>query len=163
MVAMLFDFNLSDEIVFGGRMGLMVGGTLPYMSAEHLRAVEQGGAVGFTDDVYSLGVVLFELLTGERPFPTGRGAFGEVIEQTVDDRRNGCSPVQREDSVVSPGLESIVRKCLDPTPGWRYQYAGELLEDLDAHLCDQHLKHAVDRSLANAPASGGAGTRGLPR
>ncbi|MCA9797851.1 MAG: protein kinase, partial [Candidatus Eremiobacteraeota bacterium] len=69
---MLLDFNLSDEAVVHGGQSLVVGGTLPYMAPEQLAAVSDGRRLAPQADLYAVGVILYELLTGERPYPDRR-------------------------------------------------------------------------------------------
>src|SRR5262249_56245954 len=69
---MLLDFNLAQR-VHADPASAMLGGTVAYMAPEHLRALArqetvQARAVDARADVYSLGMVLFEMLTGARPF-----------------------------------------------------------------------------------------------
>ena len=75
---MLLDFNLAVEQVADSPEDEMrralVGGTLPYMSPEHLDAFNPNGttpalAVNERSDIYAMGLILFEMLTGEPPFP----------------------------------------------------------------------------------------------
>ena len=70
---MLLDFNLADGALAGDEASLTVGGTLPYMAPEHLDAVRSGAAVDARCDLFALGVILFELLTGRRPYVDWRG------------------------------------------------------------------------------------------
>src|SRR3954454_9061000 len=67
-VPMLLDFNLSSDSSSHQKATLLVGGTLPYMAPEHLHATRDGAPVLAVSDIYSLGVIAFELLTGRRPF-----------------------------------------------------------------------------------------------
>jgi TolB-like protein/Tfp pilus assembly protein PilF len=96
-------------------------GTLPYMSPEQL----WGRPPDFRSDIYSAGVVLYEMATGKRPFqgkvPT---AISEAILHTDPPAPRQLSPA------ISPGLESIILKCLEKEPAARYQTARELSADL---------------------------------
>jgi len=75
-------------------------------------------------DTYSLGVILFELLTGERPF---RGSFREVLEQVVRDEPP--SP-RRFNARIPKDLETITLRCLEKDPAARFPTALSLKEDL---------------------------------
>jgi len=103
-------------------------GTLAYMSPEQVEG--DRAAVDSRSDVYALGVVLFELLTGELPYPARGNAF-EVM-RTIRDvpprRPSGVLPALRGD------LETIVLKCLAKEAERRYATAGELGKDLRRFL-----------------------------
>ena len=153
---MLLDFNLStprrakshEESEKG-----MLGGTLPYMSPEHLDAFNPDGttppeAVDERSDIYSLGLILFETIAGEHPFhepPAGMPML-KVISFLSEQRKK--APLLR---AVVPGapwsLHSIVLKCLDPDPDRRYSRARDLSEDLNRFLADRPLKHAPELSV----------------
>ncbi len=97
-------------------------GTLPYMAPEQLR----GHKADARTDIYSCGAVLYEMITGKRPFPgvSGPQLVGAILEQ----------PPSRPSTTnrgVSPALESIVLKALDKDPERRYQSARELKVDLE--------------------------------
>jgi serine/threonine protein kinase/predicted Zn-dependent protease len=143
---MLLDFNLAEDT---GRApgAAMIGGTLPYMAPEHLEAF--GGTsrnVDARSDIYSLGVILYELLTGRTPFTRRTGPPEKVLPDLLAERRQGAPEVSRYNREVSPAAEAIVRKCLDPEPGRRYQTALALKEDLDRHLADLPLGHQPEPS-----------------
>jgi hypothetical protein len=104
---LLADFNVAfDRGRKGDDAGL--GGTLAYMAPEYLAAVKEKRPdwVDARCDIFSLGVVLHELATGVRP-PNAPAA---------------ADPLDR----VPRELAAVVRRCLDPDPGRRYQTATEL-------------------------------------
>jgi serine/threonine protein kinase len=142
--AMLLDFNLSDDILSGGPLCTLVGGTLPYLAPEQLESLRTGERVGPQADIYSVGVMLFELLAGRPPFPVRRGALDEVLEPMRSDRR--ASPFLRD---AVPGVPAsvawIVNRMLAPNPAARYATVDEVLADLDCHFQDRPLRFAPDR------------------
>jgi eukaryotic-like serine/threonine-protein kinase len=149
---LLLDFNLSqaqDE----DPAHATIGGTVAYMAPEHLRAL-----VGTTpalirqvdrrSDIYSLGILLAEMLTGRRPFDQS-GSYSALpvkIEAMAIERSNSVPSIREERTDISWGLESIARKCLAPEPARRYQQAGHLADDLRRLLEDRPLKHAPELS-----------------
>ena len=109
-------------------------GTPSYMAPEQAegRAAEIGPAV----DVYALGAILFELLTGEPPFK-GETAMESLRRLTTEDAQ-----LPRESrGVVPKDLEAITLKCLEKSPGDRYATADDLADDLRRYL-DGHAIHA---------------------
>ena len=93
-----------------------------YMAPEQLR----GDPVDTRTDVFAFGCVLYEMLSGRRPFAGGSSA--DYVSAALRD-----DPAPLEDS-LSVGLRAIVRRCLEKRPAARYQSAGELvavLETLD--------------------------------
>lgn len=97
-------------------------GTLPYMSPQQL----QGAPVDARSDIFSLGVVLYEMATGRRPFP---GANSATLISAI--LRDPPIPFSRVSKAPLPEkLESLVMRCLAKDPSQRFQSAGELLDAL---------------------------------
>ncbi len=93
-----------------------------YMSPEQVRG---GTALDRRSDLFSLGVVLFEMLTGTRAF-TGASEM-EILERLAQ----GTLPRPREvDPTLPPGLEALLLKACAPAPADRYQWGSELQQDL---------------------------------
>jgi serine/threonine protein kinase len=143
---MILDFNLSEDVVAGGRASLLIGGTLPYMAPEHLRAVVADGDVDQRSDIYSLGVMLFQLLTGELPFPIQAGSIIGNLSFLINDRGNVTPSVRSLQPRLSIDIDSIAQRCLSAKPNDRYQSAHDFQEDLERHLQNLPLKYAPNRS-----------------
>ncbi|HET6576597.1 MAG TPA: protein kinase [Fimbriiglobus sp.] len=143
---LLLDFNLAYDVRTGDRE--RTGGTLPYMAPEQLdEYVERGTArVDHRTDLYALGVLVFELLTGRHPFPVPPGTKANPGAMAKA-RRAGPPSVRALNPAVSPAVESIVRTLLQPEPAHRYQSARDLLTDLDRHRQNLLLAIAPDTSL----------------
>ncbi len=147
---MLLDFNLSqDSKLPQTPSAARVGGTLPYMAPEHLEAFqgEKRHPVDGRSDLYSLGLILFELLTGQHPFAVGHGPIRKLLPVMIAQRRERAPLLRQFNRAISPAVESIVRHCLEPDPARRYQSGHELREDLERQLAHLPLKHAPEPAL----------------
>ncbi len=144
---MLLDFNLAQDVRETGAAGARVGGTLPYMAPEHLAAY-QGKPVDVDarGDLYALGVILYELLTRRQPFDKHAGPLEEVLPLMVKDRLRPPPSAQTLNPAISPAVDSILRRCLEPNPARRYQNARQVQEDLDRQRLNQPLRYAADPS-----------------
>eukprot|EP00913_Durusdinium_trenchii_P023313 g21891.t1 len=109
--------------------GEMVG-TLAYMAPEQARGDQ--AAIGPECDIYSLGVILYELLTGQRPH-SGEHQL-ELLRRISEERP--ASP-RRLHAGIPRDLESICLKCLEKKPSHRYRTAAELQHDLRRFLDGQ--------------------------
>jgi len=99
----------------------VVMGTVRYMSPEQAL----GKSLDARSDIFSLGIVLYELTTGQAPF------VGETSAETITKiSRDEPIPVRELNTGVSAELERIVRKCLEKDPSRRYQSSRELAVDL---------------------------------
>jgi tetratricopeptide (TPR) repeat protein len=98
-------------------------------------------------DVFSLGVILFELLTRCRPYKSSNDV--DDLDTMVTERRAGPPGLRRWNPAISPAVEAIVRRSLEPDPAKRYQSARDFQEDLQRQLQDLPLKHAAEPSLAD--------------
>lgn len=145
---MLLDFNLAEDTKRAGDAArASIGGTLPYMAPEHLEAFQGGRrTVDARSDVYALGVILYELLTGRHPFPLRRGALDDVLPLFIADRQEPLPDPRRINPAISPAIASLLRHCLEPDPAQRYQSAGQLREDLERHLAHLPLRYALEPS-----------------
>jgi non-specific serine/threonine protein kinase len=119
----ILDFGIArsfdrDTLVGGKRMVL---GTPGYMSPEQIA----GEPADARSDVFSFGVVLYEMVTGEPPFLGDSEA--DVIDTTV---RGSPRPVRELDPRTPPRLARIINRCLDRDREARYPSAAEVLADL---------------------------------
>jgi serine/threonine protein kinase/WD40 repeat protein/outer membrane protein assembly factor BamB len=114
-------------------------GTPAYMSPEQARG--EGHAVDRRADIYSMGVILFELLTGELPF---RGDKQMLLLQILEDDPPGLRKLNNN---VPGDLETICLKCLEKEPVHRYSTAASLAEDVGRYLA---MKPIAARPISRA-------------
>jgi serine/threonine protein kinase/tetratricopeptide (TPR) repeat protein len=100
----------------------LVLGTIPYMAPEQL----EGRPVDHRADVFSVGIVLHEMLTGERPFKGKSSA--SLITAILRDRPG---PVSKLRSDVPPALERVILRCLQKDPDRRFQTTKDLRNELE--------------------------------
>ena len=120
----IIDFGLAK--LAGGTKLTRAGsqlGTAAYMSPE--QAVGEG--TDHRADIFSLGVMLYEMLSGERPFK-GEHEAALLYEIVHEDP----APLVNVDSDIDPEIELILRKTMAKRPEERYSRIGELIEDLEA-------------------------------
>jgi eukaryotic-like serine/threonine-protein kinase len=96
-------------------------GTVPYMSPEQA----QGNKVDHRTDIWSLGVVMYEMITGQRPF---RSEYETALVYSI--LNEDPEPVTGLRSGVPITLENIILKCLEKDPHNRYQHTDELIVDI---------------------------------
>lgn len=120
------DFGLALNYAHVGE-GPKFAGSIPYMSPEQAR--EEGHRVDGRSDIFSLGILLYQLLTGERPFRADDPR--EVLDQIINmDPR----PPRQVDDSISRELERICLKALAKRVVDRYSCARDLQDDLDTYL-----------------------------
>lgn len=137
----LLDFNLAQSL--DRRKSQYVGGTLPYMAPESYRALMgQTIATNGASDIYSLGIILFEFLTGRLPYPTPNSSAPIDLEAAIDARR--MPPDWRSSDRVPTGMRCIINHAIAFLPKSRYQSAEQLQEDLERERNHLPLVHTAD-------------------
>ncbi|HLW68355.1 MAG TPA: serine/threonine-protein kinase [Gemmataceae bacterium] len=145
---MLLDFNLALNVQQTPTSKARMGGTLPYMAPEQLAAFRKGERISDVRcDLYAIGMMLYELMTGIFPYKVPKGKLPDVAEFMAKDRQAIVPDPRRINPAISPAVASIVKKLLAPNPAERYQSATELKEDLERQLSHRPLKFAPEPSL----------------
>jgi serine/threonine protein kinase len=131
---MITDFGLAK--LLDGDGGWTQSGAV--MGTANYMAPEQAGGktrqVGPATDVYALGAILYELVTGQPPFRAEN--WQATVQQVIHDEP---PPPTRLRPDVPPGLEQICLKCLAKDPGQRYARAADLADDLRRFLAGEPL------------------------
>ena len=133
----LADFNISFcETVEGASSHSHFGGSLAYMSPEQLRAFSplEATTPGDLDhgcDLFSLGIVLSEMLTGDHPFPSidGNSTWKKQLQKLIQQREQAVpfSTVEEQANRSAPRLiHSTINTCLQPIPSRRFPTADQL-------------------------------------
>ena len=107
--------------------------TPQYASPEHVR----GEPVTTVSDVYSLGVLLYELLTGSRPYAVKAESMEEIVRAVCESEPPPPSRAARTNPTASElkgDLDTIVQRALRKEPDRRYASARELAEDIRRYL-----------------------------
>ncbi len=139
----IMDFGLakSPERTQITRAGTTVG-TVAYMSPEQTR----GGTADHRSDIWSLGVVLYEMIAGSLPF---KGGHEQALMYSI--LNEDPQPLTGLRSDVPMDFEKIVGKCLEKEPSWRYQHVDDLIVDLNkaaASLATHPNEIATERKTA---------------
>jgi tetratricopeptide (TPR) repeat protein len=129
------DFGLAKRIeeVDGGQTGTgSILGTPTYMAPE--QALGLNHAIGPPADIYALGAILYDLLTGRPPFKGSTALDTLQMVQTAEP-----VPPTRLQPKLPADLQTITLKCLEKDPGNRYATAGDLADDLRRFLDDEPI------------------------
>lgn len=116
------------------RAGTIIG-SVHYFSPEQAK----GEVTGAKSDIYSLGVVLYEMLTGQVPFE-GESPIGVALKHLQAEP----TPVTAANPSVPAGLGRIVQRAMAKNPEFRYETAGDLSRDLRTNLAGKLRKGGVD-------------------
>lgn len=115
------DFGIAKVMSMGMTQAGQILGTPNYMSPEQVK----GRQVDGRSDIFSLGVILYELVTGEKPF--GGQNITTVIYKIINE---DPIPPRQLDATIHPGLSFVISKALAKNPPERYQTCRQLAEDL---------------------------------
>jgi serine/threonine protein kinase/TolB-like protein len=127
-------------------------GTVSYMSPEQVR----GRALDHRSDIFSLGIVLYQMLSGHRPFGTDTAADTMTAILKEDP-----PPLRRRGREVPSAVETVVLRCLEKQPDERFQSGRDLAFALEAAL--KGLPSADQQHTTQSPHSRGPGIGGVPR
>ena len=128
---------LADDSAGGATAMTMTGqfvGSLPWASPEQAEGVP--GKIDIRTDVYSLGVILYQMLTGRFPYEV-IGAMHDVLDRILHAEPNRPSAIRPQ---INDEVETIVLKCLAKERERRYQSAGELARDIGHYLADDPIE-----------------------
>lgn len=120
LAKMALDEDLSVSMSMSGQ----ILGTIEYMAPEQ---AESSHSVDERADVFSLGAVLYQMITGRRHFYSSSNVLADIA-RIKEHRPSSPRKVNRD---IEPDLENIVLKALRPDPSERYRNVGELKEDLE--------------------------------
>ncbi|HRP07561.1 MAG TPA: serine/threonine-protein kinase [Gemmatimonadales bacterium] len=145
----LLDFGIAKQIDDTGETGERTVTGLRMLTPAYA-APEQftGGPIGVHTDVYAMGAMLFELVTGSRPFPEASTSDPAVIEARLAEPVRPSAAPGRDTAI--PGrpnwdeLDVIVRTAMHPDPDRRYRTAYSLIRDIDRYLRGEPLEARPD-------------------
>ena len=142
----VMDFGVAKIVNMGMTRTGQALGTSSYMSPELVK----GGALDGRSDIFSLGVVLYEMLAWTKPF-AGEN-ITTVIFQIVGEQPQAPTALN---PTLHPGLDHVVLKTLAKDPAERYQNCAELVADLKGHAAGAPKQGAGAKAAVLAPAAAG--------
>jgi serine/threonine protein kinase len=147
---MLADFNISSQPVGSEVSGEeLFGGTFAYMAPEHMDAFNPGDTTGHEavtakSDMYSLGLVLQQLLEGRVSVPKfeRKAKMSDTLRAMADERRKGAPVCKTNTPSARMTLERSLCRCLEPDPNDRFESGAELAAQLEGcrHLREAELR-----------------------
>ena len=115
----------------------VIRGTLPYMSPEQTRS--DIDAVDVRTDVYALGVILYEMVTGRRPYDLDSSSLVDAVRVICEEPPLPLNEPSRPGLTLDRDLETIVGKALAKEPDQRYGSVSELADDIDRYLGERPI------------------------
>src|SRR4051812_36559088 len=146
---MLLDFNVAaDRKSVAAKKSIRFGGTLPYMAPEYLNLIHNdNGELTPRSDLFSLGVVLYELLTGTEPYPAPADDARDPVGTYLVAHGTLPEPPGGRNRGPPPAVAAIVIRLREPAPPRRYAEAAHVREDLERQLAHRPLAHARETSV----------------
>ena len=114
----------------------IIKGTLPYMAPEQARG--DSAEIDVRADVYALGVILYEMLSGRRPYDVARRALIEAV-RVICEEKPASLQTGPGSGVIDPDIETIVGKALEKETDRRYGSAAEFAGDIGRFLTSQPI------------------------
>ena len=154
----IMDFGLAKTVQSDGmtQTGMMIG-TMEYMSPEQA----MGNALDARSDLFTMGLIFYELLTGNIPF-RAESAIASLVKRTQE----RAVPLSDVDPTIPPTLSLIAAKCLERDPKARYNTVQELIDDLDIFEGKRPRSSTTSRAVLGASVYGapnlGSGTTPVP-
>lgn len=139
----ILDFGLASitdsdlEVTTISDVGI-IRGTLQYMSPEQARC--DGEVIGVRSDIYSLGVILFEMVAGVRPYELSHSALAEALRIICEEPPSPLRQHWTWSKNLTPDLVTIVGKALEKDANRRYASAAEFGDDVESYLNSRPIK-----------------------
>jgi len=148
--AKIVDFGLAEILGSGSYAG--GAGTYAYMAPEDFEEEERSD---HRSDIWSVGVTLYEMLTGKRPFQASKSKDPFAWKRAVDE--DTPIPLTEIDPAIPRELEQVISKVLAKNKYDRYQSAGEIADDLRRIAARAGIDLALDRSPDDHDVGSGVG------
>ncbi len=133
-LARITDADVAAATVMS-EMGI-IKGTLPYMSPEQTRG--DGREIDLRTDVYSLGVLLYEILSGRYPYDTQKTSIVQALRAICEEPPRPLKAALGG-LAIDEDLQTIATKALEKEPAQRYQSASDLADDVERYLASRPI------------------------